>query len=237
MKCVVLALLFFKKTFLNCFYMYLYCIVLYGFCVLFSMYQYSLVRLSAVFYSLPFCKFLINKTWKQPRLSPPTQSSPKRDAKHKLLLSWLAWYSTTVIFLICPLTYCWLAFQCSGSVTYWYGSGSSDPYLWLTDPPPDPILYASELQDVNKKMCLLLFEGSFTSFFGDKKVTKNSQNRRSQGLSYYVHLIMGGSGSGRPDSGSETLGSVLDLVTYHAFVYPVKLLLHFLFVQFAFIML
>ncbi len=24
--------------------------------------------------------------------------------------------------------------QCSGSVTFWYGSGSSDPYLWLTDP-------------------------------------------------------------------------------------------------------
>ncbi len=23
--------------------------------------------------------------------------------------------------------------QCSGSVTFWYGSGSGDPYLWLTD--------------------------------------------------------------------------------------------------------
>ncbi len=25
-----------------------------------------------------------------------------------------------------------------GSVTFWYGSGSSDPYLWLTDPDEDP---------------------------------------------------------------------------------------------------
>ncbi len=27
--------------------------------------------------------------------------------------------------------------QCFGSVTFWYGSGSSDSYLWLTDPDPD----------------------------------------------------------------------------------------------------
>ncbi len=25
-----------------------------------------------------------------------------------------------------------------GSVTFWYGSGSSDPYLWQTDPDADP---------------------------------------------------------------------------------------------------
>ncbi len=29
-------------------------------------------------------------------------------------------------------------YQCSGSVTVWYGSGFADPYLWLTDPDPDP---------------------------------------------------------------------------------------------------
>ncbi len=30
--------------------------------------------------------------------------------------------------------------QCCGSVTFWYGTGcgSSDPYLWLTDPDADP---------------------------------------------------------------------------------------------------
>jgi len=45
--------------------------------------------------------------------------------------------------------------QCSGSVTYWYESGSSEPYLWLTDPnpapAPDPPFIASDLQDANKK--------------------------------------------------------------------------------------
>ncbi len=47
----------------------------------------------------------------------------------------------------------------SGSVTFWYGSGcgsgSSDPYLWLTDPDADPALdpalFVSDLQDANKK--------------------------------------------------------------------------------------
>jgi hypothetical protein len=28
--------------------------------------------------------------------------------------------------------------QCCRSVTFLYGSGSSDPYLWLTDPDADP---------------------------------------------------------------------------------------------------
>jgi hypothetical protein len=45
--------------------------------------------------------------------------------------------------------------QCSGSLRFWYGSRSSDPYLCLTDPDadpaPDPALFASDLQDANKK--------------------------------------------------------------------------------------
>jgi hypothetical protein len=45
--------------------------------------------------------------------------------------------------------------QCSGSVTFWYGSGSSNPYFWLMhpddDPDPDPALFVSDLQDANKK--------------------------------------------------------------------------------------
>jgi hypothetical protein len=37
-------------------------------------------------------------------------------------------------------------------------------------PYPDPALFVSDLQDANKKFfCLLLFEGTFTSFFKDKK--------------------------------------------------------------------
>jgi hypothetical protein len=53
-------------------------------------------------------------------------------------------------------------------VTIWYGSGSSDPFLWLTD--PDPALFVSNLQDANKKLfCLLLFKGTFASFFTNKR--------------------------------------------------------------------
>jgi hypothetical protein len=48
--------------------------------------------------------------------------------------------------------------QCSGSVTFCYGSGcgcgSSDPYLWLTDmdadPDPDHALFVIDLQDAKK---------------------------------------------------------------------------------------
>ncbi len=40
--------------------------------------------------------------------------------------------------------------QCSGSMTFWYGSGSgsADPYLWLThpDPTPDPAIFVSNWQ-------------------------------------------------------------------------------------------
>jgi hypothetical protein len=52
--------------------------------------------------------------------------------------------------------------QCSGSVTFWYGSpcgsGSLDPYLWLTVPDPDldadSALVVSELQYVTSQWSL-----------------------------------------------------------------------------------
>jgi hypothetical protein len=48
---------------------------------------------------------------------------------------------------------------------------------------PDPAIFVIDLQEANKKIyfftkffCLLLFEGTFTSFFKDKK-TKRSHHR------------------------------------------------------------
>jgi hypothetical protein len=35
-------------------------------------------------------------------------------------------------------------YQCCGSVTFWYGSGSSDP---VSD--PDPAIFVSDLKDSN----------------------------------------------------------------------------------------
>ncbi len=62
-------------------------------------------------------------------------------------------------------------------MTFWYGSGSADPYLLLTDsdptpdPAPDPGIVVSNLQDDNKKfVCLLLFEATFRSLLKDKKL-------------------------------------------------------------------
>jgi hypothetical protein len=36
---------------------------------------------------------------------------------------------------------------CSGSVTFWYGSGSADEYRWFTD--PDPSLFFGDIQQKN----------------------------------------------------------------------------------------
>jgi hypothetical protein len=36
------------------------------------------------------------------------------------------------------------------TMTFWYGSGSPDPYLWLMD--PDPAIFVIDLQDVNKNL-------------------------------------------------------------------------------------
>ncbi len=50
--------------------------------------------------------------------------------------------------------------QCWGSVTFWCGSGSPDPYLWLMDPDPDstsnPTPFFVEFQD-GKFFCIYFF--------------------------------------------------------------------------------
>jgi hypothetical protein len=47
--------------------------------------------------------------------------------------------------------------QCSGSVTFWYRSGSADPYHGLMDPDPEPALFVSDLYYANIKVFLLSF--------------------------------------------------------------------------------
>jgi hypothetical protein len=44
------------------------------------------------------------------------------------------------------------------AVTFWYGSGSADPCLFLidSDPDPGPAIFVIDLQDANKKICGLL---------------------------------------------------------------------------------
>jgi hypothetical protein len=80
---------------------------------------------------------------------------------------------------------------------------------------PDPAIFALTFKmpkknDLKKFFCLLLFEGTFTSFFKDKKIERSHKNSKNQGRSYYFldnrRVIEGsgytpltnGSGSGRP---------------------------------------
>ncbi len=62
--------------------------------------------------------------------------------------------------------------QCGGSVTFWCGSGrgsgSSDPYLWLTDPNADPVGPKTS-KNIRFLRIRILNTGIFTSFFKDKK--------------------------------------------------------------------
>ncbi len=48
-----------------------------------------------------------------------------------------------------------------------------------------------ELETKNVFLFYLLFEGTFTSFFKDKK-PKSSQNSQNQGFSYYFYLMIEG---------------------------------------------
>ncbi len=56
------------------------------------------------------------------------------------------------IFFSCFLSNPFRFLQCSGSMTFWCGSGSgsADPCLWLMDPDPDPAIFVIDLQDASK---------------------------------------------------------------------------------------
>ncbi len=85
-------------------------------------------------------------------------------------------------------------------MTFWSGSGSADPCLWLMD--PDPAFFVLDLQDASKKQ--FLFKHFFADYFlkvhlhnfPKIKSQKESQNRRNQGFSYYFCMMTEGSGSG-----------------------------------------
>ncbi len=94
--------------------------------------------------------------------------------------------------------------QCCGSLTFWYGSGSSDPYIWLTYPESGCGCGSGGPKNVRILRIRVRNTGTFTSFFKDKKVIKKSQNIRNKGFSYYFCLMMEGSGAG---SGSVILSN------------------------------
>jgi hypothetical protein len=66
------------------------------------------------------------------------------------------------------------------------------------DADPDPAIFVSDLQDVNKVFLLINFLRYIYIIFQRYKVIKKSQNSRNQCFSYYFCLMIEGSGSGKP---------------------------------------
>jgi hypothetical protein len=50
----------------------------------------------------------------------------------------------------------------------------------VPDSDPDPAFFFIDLQDGNKKVYLLLFDGTFTSFFKDKKSKRSRKTVRNK---------------------------------------------------------
>jgi hypothetical protein len=98
--------------------------------------------------------------------------------------------------------------QCCGSMKLWYWSGSVDPHLWLMD--PDPAIFVSDLQDVNKinffflSLWLITFWRYIYIIFHRQKVKKKSQNSRNQCFSCYCSWMIEGSRSVSLTHGSYT---------------------------------
>jgi hypothetical protein len=94
-------------------------------------------------------------------------------------------------------------YQCCGSMIFWYGSGSRDPCLRI-------LLFSSQQKtNFSSFFCVLLLEGTFTSFFKDKQ---SKRNHKTVGIkvSYYYFsyycLTIEGSGS-RPLTNGSGSGS------------------------------
>ncbi len=79
-------------------------------------------------------------------------------------------------------------------MAFWCGSGSADPCLWILDPDldPDPAIFVTDLQDAIKKQfkkkffSLLLFEGTVTSFFKDKKSKRSHKTVGIKVFSFFL---------------------------------------------------
>ncbi len=96
------------------------------------------------------------------------------------------------------------SFQCCGSMTFWGGSGSADPCLWLVDPDSDPgsgffyfCHWPSRCQQKTNFFANDILK-LHLHHFSKIKIQKESQNSRNQGFSYYFSMIIEGSGSWRP---------------------------------------
>ncbi len=85
-------------------------------------------------------------------------------------------------------------------MTFWFGcrSGSSDPYLWLTDLAPEPTVLSVPFKTPTKNIFVLQVYMliPFWKYIYIIKVRKKSQNSRNQGFFSLFRLFNERSGSG-----------------------------------------
>jgi hypothetical protein len=86
----------------------------------------------------------------------------------------------------CKKSFCSL--QCSGSMTFWCGPDPSFFHHW-------PSRYQQKTNFFQKFFCIVLFEGTFTSFFKDKKSKEVKKLYKSR-FFYNFCLKIEGSGAG-----------------------------------------
>jgi len=80
-----------------------------------------------------------------------------------------------------------------GSLTLKHEFESADPYHWLKnpDPAPDPVLFVSGFQDVDRKYHLVFLLNVFcvillkVHLHQSSNIINQSQNNRNQGFSYF----------------------------------------------------
>jgi hypothetical protein len=93
--------------------------------------------------------------------------------------------------------------QCSGSMTFWCGSGSADPCLCLVDlDPGSGFCYfrhwpsrCRQKTNFLKKFFLLITFCRYIYIIFQRQKSKRSK-KRNQGFAYYFCLLIEGSGSG-----------------------------------------
>jgi hypothetical protein len=85
-----------------------------------------------------------------------------------------------------------LSLQSCGSVTFCYGSGSTDPCLWLMDPDPDqvPAIFVIHLQR-RKSFSAYYFLKVHIHHFLKIKVIKKLQKSRNQSFTFFCLMIEG----------------------------------------------
>ncbi len=94
--------------------------------------------------------------------------------------------------------------QCCGSMTFWGGSGTADPCLWLMDPDsdPDPGSVSFYFRHWPSR-CQQFFNTIFSAYDFLKLHLHPFSKVKIQGFSYYFCMMIEGSGSGsRAGSGS-----------------------------------